>query len=233
MSNHIFEHWTFQFNNCTLFKLVKYILHNFWSKDLKIYFQINHSHQRRKESLETRTEPAFFSLGLEFRKFLEPSPREPEWDINKKVWETLEKFKIKGLSSCSVLNLRMPGENWWIFNCHSCRVAPEISFFRVTTKDDKQSTNWGSNIVTVITRDRVIDGDLKGQIKNRTLHTCEPQEKKWYVVCNAFLLNCVFHYISNWSKVFELYLTCFFTMKSKIQKFSRRLSSSLCSFIYT
>ena len=177
MSTHIFEHWTFQFNNWTLFKLVKYILHNFWSKDLKIYFQINRSHQRRKDSLEIRTEPAFFSLELEFRKFLEPSPRKPEWDINKKVWETLEKFKSKDYLH-AVLNLRMPGENWWIFNCHCSRVAPEISFFRVTTKDDKHSTNWGNNIVAVMTRDRVIDGDLKGQIKNRTLHTCEPQEKK-------------------------------------------------------
>ena len=71
----------------------------------------------------------------------------------------------------------MPYENCSIFNCHSPRAAPGISFFRVPTKDDE---NWRNNIVAVITRDRVIDGNLKRQIKNRTLHTCVlhyPQEK--------------------------------------------------------
>ena len=53
-------------------------------------------------------------------------------------------------------------------------------FFRVPTKEDEYSTNWRNNIVAVITRDRVIDGNLKRQIENRTPHTCElhhPQEK--------------------------------------------------------
>ena len=72
-----------------------------------------------------------------------------------------------------MLNLRMPGENYSIFNCHSSRAAPGISFFRVPTKDDEYSTNWRNKLVAVITRDRVIDGNLKRQIKNRTLHTCE------------------------------------------------------------
>ena len=74
----------------------------------------------------------------------------------------------------------MPGENCSIFNCHSSRAAPGISFFRVPTKDDEYSTNWRNNIIAVITRDRVIDGNLKRQIKSRTFHTCElhyPQEK--------------------------------------------------------
>ena len=74
----------------------------------------------------------------------------------------------------------MPKEKCSIFNCHSSRAAPGISFFRVPTKDDKYSTNWRNKIVAVITRDWVIDGNLKRQIKNLTLHTCElhhPQEK--------------------------------------------------------
>ena len=47
-------------------------------------------------------------------------------------------------------------------------------------KDEEYVTNWRNKIVAVITRDRVIDGNLKRQIENRTLHTCElhyPQEK--------------------------------------------------------
>ena len=79
-----------------------------------------------------------------------------------------------------MLNLRITDENCSIFNCHSSRAALGISFFRVPTKDDEYSTNWRNNIVAVVTRDRVIDGNLKRQIKNRALHTCElhyPQEK--------------------------------------------------------
>ena len=75
----------------------------------------------------------------------------------------------------------MPGENCSIFNCHSSKAAPGISLFRVPTKDGEYSANWSNKIVVAITSDRVIDGNLKRQIKNRTLHTCElhyPQEKK-------------------------------------------------------
>ena len=54
-----------------------------------------------------------------------------------------KQFKVKGLSSCFVLNLRMPGENCLIFNWHSSRAAPGISFFRVPTKDDGYSIKTG------------------------------------------------------------------------------------------
>ena len=81
------------------------------------------------------------------------------------MWKTFEKFKVEGLSLCFVLNLRMPSENCSIFNCHSSGAAPAISFFRVPTKDDKYSTNWRNNIVAIVTDDRVIDGNVKRQIK--------------------------------------------------------------------
>ena len=74
----------------------------------------------------------------------------------------------------------MPGKNCSIFNCYCSRAAAGISFFRVPTKCDKYSTNWRNKTVAIITRDRVIDLNLKRQIKNQTLHNCElhyPQEK--------------------------------------------------------
>ena len=55
-----------------------------------------------------------------------------------------------------MLNLRISGENRKIFNWHVSRAAPGISFFRVSTKNDKDSTNWKNNIVAVITRDTVM-----------------------------------------------------------------------------
>ena len=50
----------------------------------------------------------------------------------------------------------MSGENCLIFNWHSSRATPGISFFRVPTKDDEYSINWRKNIVEVIARDRVM-----------------------------------------------------------------------------
>ena len=38
---------------------------------------VNHSLKKRKDSLETWAEQAFFSLQLEFRKLLEPSLHKP------------------------------------------------------------------------------------------------------------------------------------------------------------
>ena len=54
------------------------------------------------------------------------------------------------------------------------------------------ASHWRKNIVAVITQDRVIDDNLKRQIKSRTLHACR-----------LLLLTRIFQYISNWSKVFE------------------------------
>ena len=50
----------------------------------------------------------------------------------------------------------MSGENCLIFNWHISRAAPGISFFRVPTKDDEYSINWGNEIVAV-TSDTVMD----------------------------------------------------------------------------
>ena len=69
---------------------------------------------------------------------------------------TIKQFKVKGFSSCFVLNLGMSGDNCLIFNWHSSRAAPGISFFGVPAKDSEYCTNWRNNIVAVITRDTVM-----------------------------------------------------------------------------
>ena len=68
--------------------------------------------------------------------------------------------------------------------------------------------HWRKNIVAVITQYRVIDDNLKRQIKNRTLHTCR-----------LFLLTRIFQCISDWSKVFE-HLPTLFLQYTYSTKFS-------------
>ena len=72
----------------------------------------------------------------------------------------------------------MSGLNYAINGCFSSRTAPGPK-------------PWRKSIVAVTTQDRVIDENLKREIKNRTLYTCR-----------LFLLTWIFQYNSNWSKVF-------------------------------
>ena len=83
-------------------------------------------------------------------------------------------------------NLRMPGENCSIFNCYSSRAAPGISFFRIPTKNDYKIKLEEQHCCSYYS---CVDGDLKRQIKNRTLHTSR-----------LFPLTKIFRYTSNWSK---------------------------------
>ena len=58
----------------------------------------------------------------------------------------------------------MSGVNYVIYGCSTVRTTPGVSFYGSLTVEE--------NIVAVITQDRVIDNNLKRQIKNQTLSTC-------------------------------------------------------------
>ena len=58
----------------------------------------------------------------------------------------------------------MPGVNYVIYDWSSARITPGVSLYRSLILEE--------NIAAVITQDRVTDGNLKRQIKNRTLYSC-------------------------------------------------------------
>ena len=58
----------------------------------------------------------------------------------------------------------MPGVNYVIYCCSSARLTPGVSLYQSLTLEE--------NIVAVIIQDRMIDNNLKRQIKNQTLGTC-------------------------------------------------------------
>ena len=82
-------------------------------------------------------------------------------------------------------NLRIPGKNCSIFNCYSFRAAPGISFFGIPTKNGDKIKLGEQNCCSYYS---CVVGNLKRQIKNRTLHTSR-----------LFLLTKTFQYTSNWS----------------------------------
>ena len=58
----------------------------------------------------------------------------------------------------------MSGVNYVIYGCFSARTTSGLSLYWSLTLEE--------NTIAVITQDRVIEDNLKRQIKNRTLHTC-------------------------------------------------------------
>ena len=58
----------------------------------------------------------------------------------------------------------IPGVKYVIYDCSSARTTPEVSLYQNLTLEE--------NIVPVITQDRVIDNNLKRQIKDQTLCAC-------------------------------------------------------------
>ena len=58
----------------------------------------------------------------------------------------------------------MPGVNDVIYGCSSARLTPGVSPYRSLILEE--------NTVAVITQGRVIDDNLKSQIKNQTLCIC-------------------------------------------------------------
>ena len=58
----------------------------------------------------------------------------------------------------------IPGVNYVIYGCCSARTNPGVSLYQGLTLKE--------NIVAVIIQDRVIDDNLKRQIKKQTLCTC-------------------------------------------------------------
>ena len=57
----------------------------------------------------------------------------------------------------------MLGVNYVIYGCSSVRTTPGVSLYWSFTLEE--------NIIAVITQDRVLDDNLKWQIKNQTLRT--------------------------------------------------------------
>ena len=57
------------------------------------------------------------------------------------------------------------GVNYVTYGCSPARTTPGVSLYWSLTLEE--------NIVAVITQDRVVDNNLKRQIKNQTLCTCK------------------------------------------------------------
>ena len=83
----------------------------------------------------------------------------------------------------------MPAANCSIFGCSTSWRHSGISIFKIPSGEDDVSRKTREQWVNQITRNRVIDADLRRQINERKLHVCEKHfeekfiEKRKYLLC--------------------------------------------------
>ena len=66
----------------------------------------------------------------------------------------------------------MPGTNCSIFGCGTSRKHKGVPIFKVPSCNNESSWKWRKKLVHIITKDRVIDANLKNQIEKKTLYIC-------------------------------------------------------------
>ena len=67
----------------------------------------------------------------------------------------------------------MVGANCSILGCSSSRRKSGVANFKVPQGDDEWSSNWRKSIISVVTKDRVIDKALRERITERSIFICE------------------------------------------------------------
>ena len=60
----------------------------------------------------------------------------------------------------------MPGPNCSVFGCGTCRNQSGMGIFKIPAPKHEFHTKWRNDLLAVVTRDRVLDENLKKQIKN-------------------------------------------------------------------
>ena len=86
----------------------------------------------------------------------------------------------------------MPGENCCIPGCGSCRNTKGLGFFKLPSVRKDHFKERRKKWLDVILKVRELDGNLKRQLEEDTLHTCDLHfHHDEYEISKQFLFNLV------------------------------------------
>ena len=91
----------------------------------------------------------------------------------------------------------MVGANCSIFKFPSSRRKSDVAIFKVPERDDEWSFNWRKNIISVVTKDRVIDKALRERIMKKNIFVCEKRYSE------DQLIRCMYKIISSLFSVIQ------------------------------
>ena len=87
----------------------------------------------------------------------------------------------------------MVGANCSIFGCSSSRRKSGVAIFKVPQESDEWSCNWRKSIISVVTKNCVIDKALRGRIMKKNIFICEKHYSEDRLVrCIYKLVNSLF-----------------------------------------
>ena len=66
----------------------------------------------------------------------------------------------------------MPGANCSVIQCGSSRKTKGISVFKLSSPKTEALKTWRKELLSIITRDRVVGKDFQKKIDNDTVHIC-------------------------------------------------------------
>ena len=93
----------------------------------------------------------------------------------------MEPYRISKYSCFVSPLLLMPGANCSIVGCNTSRKTTGISIFALPKGEDELSRKTREEWLRQITRNRVIDQDLRRQIEARTLHICKKHFEERFI----------------------------------------------------
>ena len=85
----------------------------------------------------------------------------------------------------------MVGANCSIFGCASSRRKSGVAIFKIPQGDNEWSCNWRKSIISVVTKDRVIDKALRERIMKKNIFVCEKHYSE------DQLIRCMYKIISS------------------------------------
>ena len=88
----------------------------------------------------------------------------------------------------------MPGENCAIFGCGTCRNQSIYGIFKIPSPKDDFNKKWREEMLSLITRDRIVDAKFKLQIEKNRVFICEKHfaaDQLYYCKCSYHINNIV------------------------------------------
>ena len=67
----------------------------------------------------------------------------------------------------------MPGDNWAVFGCGSCRRTKGIGIWKLPAAKDEANKKWREDWLSEITKTRVLDQEFRKRIESDKVFTCE------------------------------------------------------------
>ena len=88
----------------------------------------------------------------------------------------------------------MPGTNCSIYGCGTCRNQKIYSIFKIPVAKDISNASWRSELLKVVTKDHILDANLRILIASDKIYICEKHFGEDDIYNCKFVIKHLFSY---------------------------------------